>query len=143
MDPPPGVPWVSKNLIFFFTIKLLSFCANIAPKRNKHQKTIKIEKECKKTPCFLWVFQIFLIFGAILAHQTSNSMFSGPWRTFWHHRDPSGRIHIEYIKVSVYVFNISVTWRPLQLFSTNTKYSRKSPLFVSGLRKLHIATFEP
>ena len=45
MDPPPGVPGVSKNQIFFSQIKLLSFCANIAPKRHKLQKTIKIEKK--------------------------------------------------------------------------------------------------
>ena len=45
MDPPPGVPGVSKNQNFFSQIKLLSFCANIAPKKHKLQKTIKIEKK--------------------------------------------------------------------------------------------------
>ena len=45
MDPPPGVQGVSKNQIFFSQIKLLSFCANIAPKKHKLQKTIKIEKK--------------------------------------------------------------------------------------------------
>jgi hypothetical protein len=35
MDPPPRVPGVSKNQNFFSQIKLLSFCANIAPKRHK------------------------------------------------------------------------------------------------------------
>jgi hypothetical protein len=48
MDPPPGVPGVSKNQNFFSQINLLSLCANIAPKRHKLQKTIKIEKKCKK-----------------------------------------------------------------------------------------------
>ena len=70
MDPPPGVPGVSKNQNFFSQIKLLSFCANIAPKKHKLQNTIKIEKKVKN-PFFLRLFLIFFIFGAILAHQTS------------------------------------------------------------------------
>ena len=82
MDPPPGVPGVSKNQIFFSQIKLLSFCANIAPQKHKLQKTIKIEKKCKKTPCFLRLFCIFFILGVILAHQTSNSVFSDR-HLFW------------------------------------------------------------
>ena len=109
-----------QKIRFFLQIKLLSFCARIAPKRHKLQKIVKIEKNVKK-PCFLRVFQIFFNLGAILAHQTSNGMFSGPWRIFRHPRDPWGRIHIEYIKVLVFVFNISECWRPLQLFSTNIK----------------------
>jgi hypothetical protein len=68
----------------------------------------------KKT-CFLRVFQIFFNLGAILAHQISNGVFSGPWRIFGHPRDPWGRIHIEYIKVLVFVYDISEWWRPLQL----------------------------
>ena len=32
MDAPPGVPWVSKNHIFFSQMKLFSFCAKIALK---------------------------------------------------------------------------------------------------------------
>ena len=92
-----------QNIRFFFSqIKLLSFCANIAPKRHKLQKTIKIEKKCKKNPCFLRVFRIFFNLGAILAHQTSNGKFSGPWRTFWHPRDLWGRIHIDLNKNSVW-----------------------------------------
>ena len=45
MDTPPGVPGVSKNQKKISQIKLLSFCANIASKRHKPQKTIKIEKK--------------------------------------------------------------------------------------------------
>ena len=52
MDLPPGVPGVSKNQDFFSQIKLLSFCAKIAPKKHKLQKTIKIEKKCKKKLVF-------------------------------------------------------------------------------------------
>ena len=115
---PQGSQGCQKIRIFFSQRKLLSFCANIAPKKHKLQKTIKIEKNVKKTPCFLRLFCIFFILGTILAHQTSNIVFSEPWPTFWHPRDPWGRIHIEYIKVLVFVFTISECWRPLQLFST-------------------------
>ena len=36
--------------------------------------------------------------------QTSNSVFSGSWGIFWHPWGPWGRIHIEDIKVLVFVF---------------------------------------
>ena len=117
MDALPGV---SKNQIIL-QIKLSSFCARIAPKRHKLRKIVKIEKKCQKNPCFLRVFRILFNLGAILAHQTSNSMFSGSWRIFWYPRDPWGRIHIENIKVLAFVFDISERWRPLQLFSNNSK----------------------
>ena len=58
IDAPPGVPGMSKNHIFFSQMKLFSFCAKIAPKRHKLQKTIKIkEKMSKKTPVFLDFFK--------------------------------------------------------------------------------------
>ena len=97
------------------------WCANIAPERHKLQKTIKIGKKMSKNTCFLRHFQIFFNLGAILAHQTSNGMFSGSWRIFWHPWDPWGWIHIENIKVLAFVFDISEWWRPLQLFSNNSK----------------------
>jgi hypothetical protein len=76
---PRGV----KKSDFFLQIKLLSSCAKIAPKRHKLQKIIKIEKKnMSKNTGFLRVFQIFFNLGAILAHQTSNGVFSGPWRIF-------------------------------------------------------------
>ena len=78
--------------IFFLLIKLLSFCANIAPKSHNLRKIIKIEKNyIKKTLCVLRVFRIFFYLGATLAHQTSNGMFSGPCCIFWHPRDPWSR----------------------------------------------------
>ena len=60
------------------------WCANIAPERHKLWKIVKISKKFQKKPCFFRVLQIFFNFWAILAHQTSNGMFSGPWRIFWH-----------------------------------------------------------
>ena len=117
----PRGPWGVKKSDFFLQIKMLSFCAKIAPKRHKLRKIIKIEKKCQKNLVFYRVFWIFFNLEAILAHQTSNGMFSVPWLIFWHPRDPWGRIHIEYIKVLVFVFDISEWWRPLQLFSTNSK----------------------
>ena len=44
-----GVLGVSKNQNFFLQIKLLSFCAKIAPKRHKLQKSSKLKKMTKKT----------------------------------------------------------------------------------------------
>ena len=55
-----------------------------------------------KITCFLRHFQIFFNFGAILAHQISNGMFSGSWRIFWHPWDLWGRIHIDLNKNSVW-----------------------------------------
>ena len=42
-------------------------------------KIIKIVEKMSKKPCFHWLFWILFILGAILARQTSNSVFSGPW----------------------------------------------------------------
>ena len=47
IDALQGVPaeCVKKSDFFILQIKLLSFCAKIAPKRRKLQKTVKIEKK--------------------------------------------------------------------------------------------------
>jgi hypothetical protein len=60
MDALPGVPGVSKNHNFFLKIKLLSFCARIAPKRNK---LVKIEKKCQKYLVFLEYFEYSSVWG--------------------------------------------------------------------------------
>jgi hypothetical protein len=96
MDRPPGILGVSKNQIL--QRKLLSSCAKIAPKRQKLWKSSKLKKSQKKP-----VFQKFFNLGAILAHQISNGMFSGSWRIIWHPWGPWGRIHIDDIKVLVFV----------------------------------------
>ena len=49
---PQGFQGCQKIRIFFSQIKLLSFCADIAPKKHKLKKTIKIEKKCKKKLVF-------------------------------------------------------------------------------------------
>ena len=63
MDALPGVPGVSKNQIFFLQIKLLSFCAKIAPKRHKLRKSSKLKKKCQKNPVFLDFFKYSSIWG--------------------------------------------------------------------------------
>ena len=73
-----------KIRFFFLQMKMFSFCAKIAPRRHKLQKTIKIEEKMLNKPCFLGLFWIFLNLGAILAQQTSTGMFSGSWGIFWH-----------------------------------------------------------
>ena len=117
----PRSPMSVKKSDFFLQIKVLSSCAKIAPKRHKLQKSSKLKKKMSKKTCFLRHFRIFFNLGAILAHQTSNGMFSGSWRILWHPWGPWGRIHIENIKVLAFVFDISEWWRPLQLFSNNSK----------------------
>ena len=52
------------------------------------------------------IFQRLCLLEAILAHQTSNGMFSGSWLIFWHPRDLWGRIHIDLNKNSVWT-----SWR--------------------------------
>ena len=60
------------------------WCAKIAPKRHKLQKSSKLNKNCQKKPCFLRHFRIFFNLGPILAHQTSYGMFSRSWDIFRH-----------------------------------------------------------
>jgi hypothetical protein len=52
-----------KIRFFFLQIKLVSFCARIAPKRHKLRKTVKIEKKCQKKLVFLEYFKYSSIWG--------------------------------------------------------------------------------
>ena len=56
---PRGV----KKSVCFVQIKLLSFCARIAPKRHKLRKIVKIEKKCQKNLVFLEYFEYSSIWG--------------------------------------------------------------------------------
>ena len=119
-----------QKITFFSQMKVFSFCAKIASKRHKLQKTIKIEETMSKKPCLHRLFQIFYNLRAILAHQTSTGMFSGSWRIFWHPWDPWGWIHIGNIKILAFVFDFlydRATWRIFSLFSN---WSQMSPLLI-------------
>ena len=48
----PWGPRGVKKSDFFLQIKLLSFCARIAPKKGKLQKIVKIEKKMSKNPFY-------------------------------------------------------------------------------------------
>ena len=98
-----GSQGCQKIRFYFLQVKMLSFCAKIALERHKLRKIIKWKKMSKNT-CFPRLFQIYFNLGAILAHQTSNGMFSGSWSIFWHLWDPWRRIHIGDIKVLEFVF---------------------------------------
>ena len=78
MDAPPRVPGGVKKSESFFYKKTVEF---LPPKGTNFEKSSKLKKKVKK-PCFPRVFQIFFYLGAILVHQTSNRVFSGPWRIF-------------------------------------------------------------
>ena len=60
---PQGSQGCQKIRFIFLQIKLLSFCANIAPERHKLQKIIKIGEKCQKTPVFLDLFEYSSIWG--------------------------------------------------------------------------------
>ena len=60
---PQGSQGCPKIRFMFLQIKLLSFCANIAPERHKLRKIIKIGKKCQKTPVFLDFFEYSSIWG--------------------------------------------------------------------------------
>ena len=63
IDAPPGVPGVSKITFIFLQMKLFPFCAKIAPKRHKLQKTSKLKKKCQKNTVFLHYFEYSSIWG--------------------------------------------------------------------------------
>ena len=60
---PKGPRGVKKS-DFFLQIKLLSSCSKIDPKRQKLQKSVKIEKKkSQKTLFFLYLFKYSAIWG--------------------------------------------------------------------------------
>ena len=63
MDTLPGFPGMSKIHKNMLQIKVLRFCARIAPKRHKLRKIVKMEKNVKKTLVFLEYFKYSSIWG--------------------------------------------------------------------------------
>jgi hypothetical protein len=114
---------------FFLQIKLLNSCAKIAPKRHKLQKLSKLKKKMSKNPWFLRLFQIFFKLGAILAHQTSNGMFSGSWQIFWHPWGPWGRVNSRDISFLIFVFDFSVRQRHLADFFHYSQIEARGHLY--------------
>ena len=53
---PQGSQGCQKIRFFCLQMKMFSFCAKIAPRRHKLQKTIKIEEKMSNKPCFLGLF---------------------------------------------------------------------------------------
>ena len=111
----PRCPRVSKNQLFL-QIKLFSSCAKIDQKMDNFLKNRQNWKKIIKKRCFLKVFRRFFNFGSILVHQTSNGVFSGCWRIFWHPLDTWGRINSGDTVVSRFVFDICVPQRHLAIF---------------------------
>ena len=54
---PRGPRGVKKSDFFFSQMKLFSFCAKIAPKRHKLQKSSKLKKKCQKNLVFFDFFK--------------------------------------------------------------------------------------
>ena len=131
----PRGPRVSKNQIFFLQMKMFSFCAKIAPRRHKLQKTIKIEEKMSNKPCFLGLFWIFLNLGAILAQQTSTGMFSGSWRIFWYPWDLWERINSGDTRVLRFVLIFFVTVAPPGGFFTFMKMLPNVSFIIKTIKK--------
>ena len=142
IDAPPGVPGVSKNHIFFLQMKVFSFCAKIALKLYKLQKTVKIEEKSSKKPCFHRHFWIFFNLGAILAHKTSYGMFSGSWPIFWHPWDPLGRVNSGDISVLIFVIDFSVWQSHLADFFHNSQIEGRCHLYWFDMYKNDNVTFK-
>ena len=59
---PQGSQGCQKIRFFFSQMKLFSFCAKIAPKRHKLQKSSKLKKRCQKKTLFSLTFSNLLHF---------------------------------------------------------------------------------
>ena len=60
----PQGPHGSHKITFFFSqMKLFSFCAKIAPKRHKLQKSSKLKKKCQKNLVFFDFFESYSFWG--------------------------------------------------------------------------------
>ena len=138
---PQGSRGCQKITFYFLQMKLFSFCAKIAPKRHKLQKPSKLMKKCQKNPCFLRLFQIFFNLGAILAHRTSNGVFSGSWHIFWHPWHPWGCINSGDISFLIFVFDFSVWQRHLADFFHYSQIEARCHLYWFDMYKSDNITF--
>ena len=82
---------VKKSDFTFLQIKLLRFCATIAPKRHKHQKIVKIEKKVKKNLVFLEYFEYSSIWGQYLHTKPQMACLVDPGASFDTPGTPGGR----------------------------------------------------
>jgi hypothetical protein len=94
-----------------------------------------------KNPCFLRHFRIFFNLGAILEHQTSNGVFSGSWRIFWHSWDPWGRVNSGDISFLVFVFDFSVWQHHLADFFHYSQIEAKYHFYWFDMYKSDNITF--
>ena len=139
---PQGSQGCQKITFFFLQMKVFSFCAKIALKLYKLQKTVKIEEKSSKKPCFHRHFWIFFNLGAILAHQTSYGMFSGSWPIFWHPWDPWGRVNSGDISVLIFVIDFSVWQSHLADFFHNSQIEGRCHLYWFDMYKNDNVTFK-
>ena len=139
---PQGSQGCQKITFFFLQMKVFSFCAKIALKLYKLQKTVKIEEKSSKKPCFHRHFRIFFNLGAILAHQTSYGMFSGSWPIFWHPWDPWGRVNSGDISVLIFVIDFSVWQSHLADFFHNSQIEGRCHLYWFDMYKNDNVTFK-
>ena len=97
---PQGSQGCQKIRFIFLQIKLLSFCANIAPERHKLRKIFKIGKKCQKIPVFIDFFKYSSILGQYQGTKPQMACLVDSGTSFDTPGTPGG-IHIDLNKNSV------------------------------------------
>ena len=105
------------------------WCANIAPKLKNIRKCLRKQLFFDIFFPILTVFRSLCLSGVILAHQTSNGMFSGSWRIFWHPWDPWVRVNSRDISFLIFVFDFSVWQSHLADFFHNSQIEARCHLY--------------
>ena len=85
-----GSQGCQKIRFFFLQIKLLSFCARIAPKTHKLRKIVKIEKKCQKNLVFLEYFEYSSIWGQYQRAKPQMACLVDPGASFDNPGTPGG-----------------------------------------------------
>ena len=88
---PQGFQGCLENRNYPLSSNLVVWCAKIGPKTKKVLKTSELTQKIVKIDGFSTVFQSFLVWGPILAHQTTKFELSGwfrfsrhPWGSWGH-----------------------------------------------------------
>jgi hypothetical protein len=137
---PRGPRGVKKSEFFFYKKNCWAFVLKLPQKGTNFENCQKWKKMSKK-PCFLRLFWIFFNLGAILAHQTTNGVFSGSWRIFRHPWHPWGRTNSGDISFLIFVFVFSVWQRHLADFFHYSQIEARCHLYWFGLFKSDNITF--
>ena len=116
LTPPQGCQGCQKIQTTKLKSTLVSWSTKIQPKLKKLWKTIKIEQELAKKPCFLKDFLISFNLGWILALQLTKGVFSLVFWIFWHPWHLLGCVNSGDVIILRFVFDIFIPQRHLVIF---------------------------